>query len=175
MSGIHLISPAMSLFESLPPFFFPTRSSGLRWLREQLRDLGVTAPLSPGCLMEFVMSAAQAAQLERAADRTYAKSLHKQLETRARFVHLWTTTDDKLESPEWNELITIARRHLLPRAWAIPQTSVTEVYRDDSFAVPQRLIVKGPRGHSSDRPLERADDLPGSAILSDLKRAGDKS
>lgn len=165
----------MSLLESLPPFLFPTRSRGLRWLREHLRDLGVTAPLSPGCLMEFVMSAAESARLEHTADQTYAQGLHKQLEIRARFVHLWTTTDDKLATPEWDELIAIARRHLLPRAWAIPETSVVEVRRNDSFAVPQRLIVKGPRGLPSNRTLHSADNLPGAEILSDLRRAGDKS
>jgi hypothetical protein len=165
----------MSLLESMPPFLFPTRSRGERWLREHLRDLGVTAPLAPGCLMELVMSAAKAARLEHTAGKTYARSLHQQLEIRARFVHLWTTTDDDLSTPEWDELIAIARRHLLPRAWAIPQTSVVEVRRDDSFAVPQRLIVKGPRGVPSTRPLHHADALPGAEILSDLRRAGDKS
>jgi hypothetical protein len=165
----------MPLIESLPRFLFPTRSRGLRWLRELLRDLGVTAPLSPGCLNELVMNAATAAQLKGGADETYAASLRKQLDVRARFVHHWTTTDDSITQPEWTDLVAIARKHLLPRAWAIPQTTVTEVRRDESFAVPQRLIVRGPRGSPSMRPLDSASDLPGAEILSDLKRAGDKS
>jgi hypothetical protein len=165
----------MSLIESLPRFFFPTRSRGLRWLREQLRDLGVSAPLSPGCLNELVMSAALAAQLTPGTDETYAATLRKQLEARARFIHLWTTTDDPLTRPEWSEFIAIARKHLLPRAWAIAQTTVTEVRRDESLAVPQRLPVKGLRARSAGRLLISSKDLPGSEILSDLKRAGDKS
>ncbi len=165
----------MPLIESLPRFLFPTRSRGLRLLREQLRELGVTAPLSPGCLSEFVMSAAQAAQLEHTANGTYAAALRKQLETRARFVHFWTTTDDAVTGPELSEFVSIARKHLLPRAWAIPETTVTEVRRNDSL-IPRRLIVKGARRPPlPPGPLASADDLPGMEILSDLKRAGDKS
>jgi hypothetical protein len=143
----------------------------LRWLREQLRELGVTAPLSPGCLNEWIADADRAAQATRGVDETYAASLKKQLEARARFVHRWTTTDDSVEQPvEW---VAIARKHLLPRSWTIPQTAVTESRRAESFAVPPRLIVRGPRGM---RQMDSAQDLPGTEILSDLKRAGgDKS
>lgn len=161
----------MSLIDSLPRFLFPRRSRGLRWLREQLRELGVTAPLSPGCLNEWIADADRAAQATRGVDETYAASLKKQLEARARFVHRWTTTDDSVEQPvEW---VAIARKHLLPRSWTIPQTAVTESRRAESFAVPPRLIVRGPRGM---RQMDSAQDLPGTEILSDLKRAGgDKS
>jgi hypothetical protein len=165
----------MSLIESLPRFLFPTRSRGLRWLREYLRELGVSAPLSPGCLNDLVIGADKAAQLARGAGETYAAALRKQLEARARFVHLWTSTDDSFTNPQWSELIELARRHLLPRAWSIPQTTVTEVRRDESFAVPQRLVIKGPGGLAPNRPIDSAKDLPGAEILSDLKRAGDKS
>lgn len=149
----------------------------MRWLREQLRELGVTAPLSPGCLIELVMNAARAATLGHNADETYAVSLRKQLEARARFVHLWTTTDEKLTQPEWSEWIAIAHKHLLPRSWTIQQTTVTEVQRDKpSVSVPERLVVKGPHSvPATRRQLDSADDLPGTEILSDLKRAGDKS
>lgn len=162
----------MPFIDSLPPFLFPTRSRGLRWLRDQLRELGVTAPLSPGCLNELITSADQAARRNRGADETYAEVLKKQLEARARFVHRWTTTDETLDQPEWSEWVALARKHLLPRSWTIPQTSVTESRRDESFAVPPRLIVKGPRAV---RQMDSAQDLPGAEILSDLKRAGDKS
>ena len=148
----------------------------MRWLREQLRDLGVTAPLSPGCLSEFVASAAKDATLTHGSSETYAVSLRRQLEARARFIHRWTTSDDKLTQPEWSEWSAIARKHLLPRSWTIPESTVTESRRDQSFTVPERLIVKGPRAvHAAPRPLDSADDLPGTEILSDLKRAGDKS
>jgi hypothetical protein len=148
----------------------------LRWLREQLHDIGVTAPLSPGCLNEFVLNAAKAASLDRSSGETYAASLRKQLDARARFIHLWTTSDDKLMQPQWSEWIPIARKHLLPRSWRIPQTTVTELRRDNSFAVPERLIVKGPRGlNLPARPIGSANDLPGMQILSDLKRANDNS
>jgi hypothetical protein len=157
----------MDFIESLPRFLYPTRRRGLRRLRERLRDLGVTAPLSPSCLNEWVASAARAAELESRTGESYAASLRKQLDARARFVHLWTTTDATLTQPDWSEWIAIARKHLLPRSWTISQPGVTEPQRDQSFAVPERLIVKGP----GDSPVE----LPGTEILSDLKRANDKS
>jgi hypothetical protein len=165
----------MSLIDSLPRFLFPTRRHGVRWLREMLRDQGVTAPLSPSCLEELVMNAADAADRTRAAEETYAAGLRKQLEARARFVHHWTNTDDSITDPALSDLIAIARRHLLPRSWTITETSVGETHRDQSFAVPERLIVKGPRDSNPPRPLDSAKNLPGAEILSDLKRAGDKS
>ncbi len=162
----------MAFIDSLPRFLFPTRSRGSRWLREQLRDLGVKAPLSPGCLNEWITSADQAAQGALSTGETYAGAFRKQLEARARFVHRWTTTDDTLDQTEPGEWVAIARKHLLPRSWTIAETTVTESRRDESFAVPPRLIVKGPRGL---RSVDSANDLPGAEILSDLKRASDKS
>jgi hypothetical protein len=163
------------VIDSLPGFLFPTRRRGTRWLREKLYELGVRAPLSPSCLDEFVAIAAKAAPLTRSSGETYAASLRKQLDAEAHFVHLWTTSDDKLTQPEWSEWIAIARKHLLPRSWKIQETSVTESHRDHSFAVPEGLIVKGPRGTGVVRPLDAAADLPGTEILSDLKQASDKS
>jgi hypothetical protein len=164
------------VIESLPSFLFPTRRRGLRWLKEQLRELGVTAPLSPSCLRDFVACAAKAAPLAQGSDETYAASLRRQLEAEARFIHLWTNSDDKLSQPEWSEWIAIARRHLLPRSWKIQETSVTESHRDHSFAVPARLVVKGGvRNGIPPRPIDSATDLPGPESLSDLKQAGDKS
>lgn len=162
----------MSFIDSLPRFLFPTHRRGLRWLREQLRELGVTAPLSPGCLNELLGSADLAAQQTRSAGETYAAALKKQLEARARFVHRWTTSDDTLDQPDWAEWVAIARKHLLPRSWTIPETTVTQSSRDESFAVPPRLIVTESRGA---RQMDAAQDLPGAEIISDLKRAGDKS
>ena len=132
--------------------------------------------MSPSCLGDFVASAAKAAPLTQGSDETYAASLRRQLEAEARFIHLWTNSDDKLSQPEWSEWIAIARRHLLPRSWKIQETSVTEVHRDNSFAVPPRLVVKGGvRNSIPPRPTGSATDLPGTEILSDLKQAGDKS
>ena len=163
------------MIESLPRLLFPTASRGARWLKEQLRDLGVSAPLSPGCMRDFVASAAKAAPLARSVDETYAASLRKQLQARARFIHRWTTTDDKLTETEWSEWADIARRHLLPRSWTIQQTTVSESRAASSSMVSQRLVVKGVRGLHSVRHFDSAKDLPGTEILTDLKRAGDKS
>jgi hypothetical protein len=44
-----------------------------------------------------------------------------------------------------------------------------------SFVVPERLIIRGSRPLHAPRQLDSASDLPGTEILSDLKRAGDKS
>lgn len=165
----------MSLIDSLPRFLFPTRRRGVRWLKEQLRELGVTAPLSPGCLEEFVMNAAAAAERAHTSDETYAAGLRKQLLERARFVHHWTNSDENMTQPELSDFVAIARRHLLPRSWTIPETGVSVVHRDQSFVVPERLVVKNARNFNSPRPLDSANDLPGAEILTDLKRAGDKS
>jgi|SRR3569833_27084 len=164
----------MPLIDSLPRFLFPTRHRGVRWFREQLRELGVSAPLSPGCLEEFVMSAAAAAQRTQSSTETYAASLRKHLLERARFVHDWTNSDDDMTQPKWSEFVAIARKHLLPRSWTIRETSVTLSQRESSFVVPQRLIVKS-RHSNPPRPLDSANNLPGAEILTDLKRAGDKS
>ena len=163
------------MIDLLPRALFPTRRRGLRWLRELLCEAGVTAPLSPGCLGEFVADAAKDAVANRSAGETYAASLRKQLQARARFIHRWTTSDDKLTEPEWSRWSDIARKHLLPRAWAIPESAVTESHRNLSFVVPERLIIRGSRTNHAPRQLDSADDLPGAEILSDLKRAGDKS
>ncbi|HEY6925756.1 MAG TPA: hypothetical protein VI653_19915 [Steroidobacteraceae bacterium] len=165
----------MSLIDSLPRFLFPTRHRGVRWFREQLRELGVTAPLSPACVEEFVMNAAAAADRTRGSDATYAASLRKHLLERARFVHQWTNSDGNMEQPELSEFVAIARKHLLPRSWTIPETGVTVSHRENSFVAPERLIVKNARHSNSPRPLNSAKDLPGAEILTDLKRAGDKS
>jgi len=165
----------MALIDSLPRFLFPTRSRGARWLRQQLQELGVTAPLSPGCLEEFVMNAAAVAERAAGPGETYAASLRRHLLERARFVHHWTNSDDNMTQPELSEFVAIARKHLLPRSWTITETGVTVSQRESSFVVPERLIVKSARNSNSPRPLDSADDLPGAQILTDLKRAGDKS
>jgi hypothetical protein len=165
----------MHLIDSFPRPLFPTRRRGLRWLRGELVRLGVRAPLSPGCLADFVANAATAAVRERTSSETYASSLRRQLDAQAQFIHLWTTSDDRLARPEWSDWIEIARRHLLPRSWKIQESTVTETRRDESFKVPERLVVKGTAGARPQRPLTSANDLPGTQILSDLKRASDKS
>ena len=99
----------MPLIDSLPRFLFPTRRRGVRWFREQLRELGVTAPLSPSCLEEFVSNAASAAEHRRTSDETYAGSLRKHLLERARFVHHWTNSDENIMQPELSEFVAIAR------------------------------------------------------------------
>jgi len=165
----------MPLTDSLPRFLFPTRRRGVRWLREQLREVGVTAPLSPGCLEEFVMNAAAAAEHASGSNETYAANLRKQLLERARFIHHWTNSDGNMTQPELSEFVAIARKHLLPRSWTITETGVTVSRRESSFVVPERLIVKGARHSNSPRPLDSANDLPGAEILTDLKRAGDKT
>ena len=165
----------MALIDSLPRFLFPTLRRGVRWFREQLHELGVTAPLSPGCLEEFVMNAAASAERAPSSGETYAANLRKQLLERARFVHQWTNSDGNMTQPEMSEFVAIARKHLLPRSWTITETRVTVSHRQNSFVVPARLIVKSARHSNPPRPLDSANNLPGAEILTDLKRAGDKS
>src|SRR5260370_42295969 len=113
----------MHLIDSLPRLLFPTRRRGLRWLKERLQLLGVTAPLSPGCLNDFITNAAKTAVQTTSSGETYAANLRRQLDAAAQFIHLWTTSDEKFARPEWSEWIEIARRHLLPRSWKIEPTT----------------------------------------------------
>ncbi|HVW67952.1 MAG TPA: hypothetical protein VHB68_03210 [Steroidobacteraceae bacterium] len=164
------------MIDLLPRFLFPARRRGLLWLKEKVHELHITTPLAPGCLKEFVASAVKAAPTQRSKGESYAASLRKQINARAQFILLWTTTDDALTDPQWSEWVDIARRYLLPRSWKIPETTATEQRRDHSFAVPERLIVKAPHpSNQPPRPLTSAEDLPGTQILSDLRRANKKS
>ena len=169
MRASHCCARANRVIDSLPRILFPKRRRGLRWLKEEIHRLRVSAPLAPGCLKDFLESAIEAAPLSRGAGESYAASLRREIEARAHFIKTWTTTDERLSEPALAQCVDIARRHLLPRSWTISETSVSAAHRDRSFAVPERLIVRGPRGQ-----LTSGQELPGTQILSDLRRAGDK-
>lgn len=162
------------IIDLLPRFLFPARRRGQQWLKEKLRELHITTPLAPACLRDFVESACISAALQRNKGESYGASLRRQIDARAQFLLTWTTTDDTVTDPQWNEWVDTARRYLIPRSWKRTEATATAPRRDQSFAVPERLIVKAPRSASHTRPLTSADELPGTQILSDLRRANDK-
>ncbi len=110
------------------------QGKGLRWLREELRALQVRIPLTEGCLRELFRAADAAARQGADADRTsYVQRLRQQLAACARFVHLWTDSDDRIgpaqDGESLQELVRIARSYSLPRPWKLSEPIVVEYRR----------------------------------------------
>jgi hypothetical protein len=99
-----------------------------RVLEKQLVARDVRVWLSQGCLAEFAAVASAAAARTRQADESYGSSLRREMATRAQFIQEWTGSDRKFESPQAGELVAIARKYALPRAWRVvePGASVRE-------------------------------------------------
>jgi len=133
----------MKLIDSAIGSVVPRLGIGARWLREQLAALGVTVPLSNGCIEEFVRNANDAVARTRTPGEPYMSCLRRQIEARARFIQLWTTTDEKFERAEWGELVEIAQRFALPRPWKLAPDPVPSVpKRNIADEIPEHLVVK---------------------------------
>lgn len=106
---------------------------GVRWLREELRGLEVSIPLTDGCLAEFVASADHAARGAYDRDSGYVTRFREQLAERARFIERWTGTDEDIMREEDVESlqghVAIARKYALPRRWKLTETTVVEYRR----------------------------------------------
>ena len=99
-----------------------------RVLEKQLVARDVRVWLSQGCLAEFAAVARAAAARTRQADESFGSSLRREMATRAQFIQEWTGSDRKFEPPQAGELVAIARKYALPRAWRVaePGASVRE-------------------------------------------------
>jgi hypothetical protein len=106
--------------DSLIGFFVPKLTNATRMLKEQLRVDGVGVWVSAGCLAEFARIASLAAARTRQGDESYESCLRREIVTHSRFIREWTSSDEKFD-PTRGELISIARRYALPRAWRVSE------------------------------------------------------
>jgi len=86
-----------------------------RYLRSELASQGVAISISDGCLEDLVQNANETTLRTQRTDGSDLACLHRHLSSRARFVLLWTTTDERFDRDIWAELISIAQKHALPR------------------------------------------------------------
>jgi hypothetical protein len=115
---------------------------GKRYLKDQLSTQGVNVPLSEGCLEEFVRNSREAVTRTRKPGEPYLSCLRRHLEARARFVFLWTGSDERFDRDAWDELIAIAQKYALPR-WrkpvSNPAPSQRPAMRRDT--IPEHLVT----------------------------------
>jgi len=97
---------------------------GTRYLREQLSAHGVKVPLSEGCLKDFVRNASEAVVQTLQRGESYISCLGRHLDARARFILLWTSSDDAFDREVWADLVAMAQKHALPRAWSLQRKCV---------------------------------------------------
>jgi len=92
---------------------------GTRYLQEQLSAQGVQVTLSGGCLEDFVCNAHEAVTHTRKPGESHLSCLRRHLEGRARFILLWSGSDERFDREVWAKLISIAQKHAVPR-WRKP-------------------------------------------------------
>ena len=102
---------------------------GTRYLKEQLSAHGVKVPLSEGCLKDFVRNASEAVVQTQQRGESYISCLGRHLDARARFILLWTSSDDAFDREVWADLVAIAQKHALPRAWSLQPKRVPQSER----------------------------------------------
>ena len=96
----------------------PKLTAAIRHLREQLSACDVKVLLSEGCLKDFVLNAMEAVVRTQQSGESYISCLCRHLDARARFILLWTNSDEAYDRAVWGDLVTMARTHALPRAWS---------------------------------------------------------
>jgi hypothetical protein len=123
----------MKLVDSTIRYAIPVLGVAVRWLKEDLRERGVTVHLTEPCLRELVADAEAAAELKFAGQRaderavSYVDRLRAELADRAEFVRAWTqagaASDDAIDTHARfaEPLVRIARKFALPRAWRLSE------------------------------------------------------
>jgi hypothetical protein len=94
----------------------PKLTAGTRYIKEQLSAYGVQVLLSEGCLKDFVRNAIEAVVRTQQQGESYISCLCRHLDARARFILLWTTSDESFDRAVWRDLVAMAQKHALPRA-----------------------------------------------------------
>jgi hypothetical protein len=94
----------------------PKLTAGTRYLKEQLSAYGVKVLLSEGCLKDFVLNASAAVAQTLQPGETYIACLCRHLDARARFILLWTSSDEAYDREAWGDLVAMAQKHAVPRA-----------------------------------------------------------
>jgi len=116
----------MRFIDSAIRYAFPTLGVGVGWLREELRARGVSVRLTKACLRELVMDADAGARVQALgadAAQPYLTSLRQQIAARAEFLRAWTLSDDRIDlaGPYSDQLVRLARKYALPRAWRLSE------------------------------------------------------
>jgi hypothetical protein len=94
----------------------PKLTAGARYLKERLSAYGVKVLLSEPCLKDFVRNATEAVAQTLAPGESYIACLCRHLDARARFILLWTSSDELYDRAVWRDLVVLAQKHDLPRA-----------------------------------------------------------
>ena len=121
----------MKLVDSTIRYALPMLGVAVRWLKEELRERGITVLLTEPCLRELAADAeAAAASRSRRADEqagSYIDRLRAELTHRAEFVRAWTQSDDVIDTNARfaEPLVRIARKYALPRAWRLSDPVAT--------------------------------------------------
>ena len=103
----------------------PKLTAATRHLKEQLSAYGATVFLSEECLKDFVLNAMEAVARTQQRGESYISCLCRHLDARARFILLWTSSDEPYDRAIWEDLVAMAHKHTLPRVskGATPQLS----------------------------------------------------
>jgi hypothetical protein len=131
----------VKVLDSLIGSFVPKLTNATRMLKEQLRADGVGVWVSAGCLAEFARIASLAATRTRLVDESYESCLRREIATHSRFIREWTSSDEKFD-PTRGELISIARRFALPRAWRVTE-AVASVRGQTAAGASDALLAVG--------------------------------
>lgn len=115
----------MQLIDSGIRAYVLSQGKAARWLREALDALQVAVPLTDHCVEELVGEADRQARRRRRCDpsRSYLNLLREALTAQARWVQLWTASDERVEEQDESgqAFVRIARRHALPRPWKLTE------------------------------------------------------
>jgi hypothetical protein len=131
----------MKLLDSALDSLVPKFTSAPRMLKEHLRAEGVSVLVSVGCLAEFARIAKAAAAHMRQANEPYRSCLQREIVTRSRFIREWTSSDMKFDEAQWGELVSIARKYSLPRAWRLCQSVASASGRTATAQIPAQGVL----------------------------------
>lgn len=101
----------MAVMRSATDSGIPKLAAGTRYLKEQLTAGGAKVLLPEDCLKDFVVDAIEATARTPVQGESYIASLRRHLESRARFIFRWLSSDDALDDAASRGLIEIARKH----------------------------------------------------------------
>jgi hypothetical protein len=94
----------------------PKLTAGTRYLKEQLIADGAKILPSEDCLKDVVLDTIEAVTSNPQKGESYIASLRRHLESRARFILRWMSTDEALEDAACRGLLEIARKRGLRRS-----------------------------------------------------------
>jgi hypothetical protein len=93
----------------------PKLTAAIRHLKEQLSACGATVVLSEECLKDLALNAMEAVVRTQQPDESYISCLCRHLDARARFILLWTSSDEPYDRVVWGDLVAVAHKYTLPR------------------------------------------------------------